>query len=113
MTLQTLLLSEIKPVTTNPRKSFDETSIEGLALSIKTDGLLQNLIVGKAKGKKKLHPIICGERRFNALNILQKRGDLPEDYEVAVEIKEDLSKEEIHRIARAMPISGVWVGLKD
>ncbi len=99
MTLQTLPLSKIKPVTTNPRKSFDETSIEGLAQSIKTDGLLQNLIVGKAKGKKKLHPIICGERRFRALTFLQEKGDLPKDYEVVVEIKDNLSKEETHRIA--------------
>ena len=99
MTFQTLPLSKIQPVASNPRKSFDEASIEGLAQSIKTDGLLQNLIVGKAKGKNKFHPIICGERRFRALVLLQEKGDLPEDYEVPVEIREGLSKEETHRIA--------------
>lgn len=99
MTLQTLPLSRIQPSTGNPRKTFDDATIAGLALSIKTDGLLQNLIVGKAKGKKKQHPIICGERRFRALTLLQEQGDLPEDYEVTVEIKTDLSDEQTQRIA--------------
>ena len=79
MTLQTLPLSKIQPSTGNPRKNFDDATIAGLALSIKTDGLLQNLIVGKPKGRKKMHPIICGERRFRALSLLQEQGDLPEE----------------------------------
>ena len=99
MTLQTLPLSKIQPSTGNPRKNFDDATIAGLALSIKTDGLLQNLIVGKPKGRKKMHPIICGERRFRALSLLQEQGDLPEDYEVTVEIKTDLSDEQTQRIA--------------
>ncbi len=99
MTLQTLKLSQITPVADNPRKTFDEQSIEGLAQSILTDGLLQNLVVAKPKGKKKKHPIICGERRFRALTLLQERGDLDKEYAVAVEIKDDLSAEEILRMA--------------
>ncbi|MBI1302073.1 MAG: ParB/RepB/Spo0J family partition protein [Alphaproteobacteria bacterium] len=99
MTLQTLKLNQITPVADNPRKTFDEQSIEGLAQSILTDGLLQNLVVAKPKGKKKKHLIICGERRYRALTLLQERGDLDKDYAVAVEIKEDLSTEEILRMA--------------
>lgn len=99
MTLQTLPLSKIQPSTGNPRKNFDDATIAGLAQSIKTDGLLQNLIVGKPQGRKKLHPIICGERRFRALALLQEQSDLPEDYEVTVEIKADLSDEQTQRIA--------------
>lgn len=99
MTLQTLPLSKIQPTSANPRKNFDDATIAGLAQSIKTDGLLQNLIVGKPKGRKKMHPIICGERRFRALSLLQEQGDLPEDYEVTVEIKTDLSDEQTQRIA--------------
>ncbi|PJB70930.1 MAG: hypothetical protein CO093_06475, partial [Alphaproteobacteria bacterium CG_4_9_14_3_um_filter_47_13] len=89
-TFQTLPLSKIQPSAGNPRKTFDDATIAGLAQSIKTDGLLQNLIVGNAKGRKKQHSIICGERRFRALVLLQEQGDLPEDYEVAVEIKADI-----------------------
>lgn len=95
----TLKLSQIIASNANPRKAFDEDSITGLAQSIKTDGLIQNLVVAKPKGKKKKHPIICGERRFRALTLLQEQGDLPKDYEVSVEIKEGLSDEEILRLA--------------
>lgn len=99
MTFQSLPLAKIQPSAQNPRKRFDEATIVGLAQSIKTDGLLQNLVVGKAKGKKKLHPIICGERRFRALQLLIQQGVLPEDFDVPVEIKTNLSEEEVLRVA--------------
>lgn len=99
MTLQTLKLSQIIPSTSNPRTGFDEVSISGLAQSIKQDGLLQNLVVCKPKGKKKKYDIISGERRYRALCLLQESGDLAEDYEVAVEIREGLTKDEILRLA--------------
>lgn len=99
MTYTKLPITKIQISEANPRKAFDEDSILGLAQSIKTDGLLQNLIVGKAKGKKKLHPIICGERRFRAISHLVENGDLPKDYEVTVEIKDDLDADTALRIA--------------
>ena len=99
MTYTKLPITKIQISDANPRKAFDEDSILGLAQSIKTDGLLQNLIVGKAKGKKKLHPIICGERRFRAISHLVENGDFPKDYEVTVEIKDDLDADTALRIA--------------
>lgn len=99
MTYTKLPITKIQVSDANPRKAFDDDSIIGLAQSIKTDGLLQNLIVGKAKGKKKLHPIICGERRFRAISLLVENGDLPKDYEVTVEIKDDLDADTALRIA--------------
>ncbi len=99
MTLQTLKLSQITPSSNNPRTSFCEATIEGLAASIKQDGLLQNLVVSKPKGKKKKYEIISGERRYRALGLLQKNGDLAQNYEVIVEIREGLSKDEKLRLA--------------
>ena len=99
MTYTKLPITKIQISEANPRKAFDEDSILGLAQSIKTDGLLQNLIVGKAKGKKKLYPIICGERRFRAISHLVENGDFPKDYEVTVEIKNDLDADTALRIA--------------
>ncbi|MAI60806.1 MAG: hypothetical protein CBB87_00060 [Micavibrio sp. TMED27] len=99
MTYTKLPITKIQVSDANPRKAFDEDSILGLAQSIKTDGLLQNLIVGKAKGKKKLHPIICGERRFRAISHLVENGDFPKNYEVTVEIKDDLDADTALRIA--------------
>ena len=38
-------------------------------------------------------------RRFEALRLLQERGELPEDFTVAVEVRDDLSKDDTLRIA--------------
>ncbi len=99
MTTTTLKSSQIEISKGNPRKKFDDAAIEGLAQSIKIDGLIQHLTVAKPKGKKKKHPIICGERRFRAIQFLIEKGDFSKDYEIAVEIKEGLSNEEILRMA--------------
>lgn len=99
MTLQTLSLAQLQASAENPRKTFNDESIAGLAQSIKTDGLLQNLVVFKPKGKAKKFQIISGERRFRALQMLQKTGDLGDDYQIPVEIREDLTEDEILRIA--------------
>ena len=99
MNTQTLKLNQIKASKDNPRKDFDEKSLHGLAQSILTDGLLQNLIVASPTSKRAKHSIICGERRFRALNLLLERGDIDKDFPVLVEIKEGLSEEEILRMA--------------
>lgn len=99
MTIQTLTHAQIQPSVLNPRKVFNDTTIEELAQSIKTDGLLQNLVVLKPKGKSKKHNILAGERRFRALSFLIEKGDLPQDYPISVEVKENLSEEEALRIA--------------
>lgn len=99
MTLQTLSLAQLQASAENPRKTFNDESIAGLAQSIKTDGLLQNLVVFKPKGKAKKFQIISGERRFRALQMLQKTGDLGDDFQIPVEIREDLTEDEILRIA--------------
>ena len=99
MNTQTLKLNQIKVSKDNPRKDFDEKSIEGLAQSILTDGLLQNLIVQAPKTKRAKHIIICGERRFRALSLLLERGDIDADFPVKTEIKDDLTEKEILRMA--------------
>lgn len=99
MTIQTLTIEQIQPSILNPRKFFDDKTIEELAQSIKTDGLLQNLVVAKPKGKAKKHNIIAGERRFRAISYLIETGELDKNFPVRVEIKENLTDEEALRIA--------------
>ena len=99
MTLQTVTLSQLEASAGNPRKAFDETSIIGLAQSIKVDGLLQNLVVSKPKGRAKKFTIISGERRFRAMQHLLSQGEISQDFTVPVEVKENLTEEEILRIA--------------
>lgn len=99
MAYQTLTLSQIQATALNPRKYFNDTSIEELAQSIKTDGLLQNLVVRAPKGKSKKHNLVAGERRFRAVTYLIDKGDLPQDWPINVEVKEHLTDEEALRIA--------------
>ncbi len=63
--------------------------------------LLHNLVVSpvKGKGKKERYQIVSGSRRFEALRLLEERGELPEDFTVAVEVRDDLSKDQTLRIA--------------
>ncbi|MCC6489506.1 MAG: ParB/RepB/Spo0J family partition protein [Candidatus Hydrogenedentes bacterium] len=97
MSLQTVSLSQLAPSKVNPRKLFDGAALEGLAASIRNDGLLQNLVVAPAKGKT--YAIISGERRYRALKLLEERGELPEDFAVPVEVRGELSKDDRVRIA--------------
>ena len=101
MTIQTVSLSALQASTANPRRKIDRKTIEGLAASIRTDGLLHNLVVSpvKGKGKSQRFQIVSGARRFHALKLLEDRGELPEDFTVAVEVRDDLSKDQTLRIA--------------
>jgi ParB/RepB/Spo0J family partition protein len=64
--LQTLALDTIRPDPKQPRKHFDEASLNALAESIKSDGLLEPIMVRPVKGGFML---IHGERRFRATRI--------------------------------------------
>lgn len=101
MTHQTLPLNVIQASKDNPRSWTNAEGIEGLAASIKTDGLLQNLVVAplKGPGSKGKYGLISGNRRYAALCLLKERGDLAHDYEAPVTIRTKLSEAEKLRIA--------------
>lgn len=56
-------LKDITPSPYNPRKSFDDESIESLAESIKLYGIIQPLVLVKNNDK---YDIVAGERRYRA-----------------------------------------------
>lgn len=60
-------INDILPSNLQPRKFFDEESIKELALSIKTYGILNPLLVRKQNDK---YEIIAGERRYRAAKML-------------------------------------------
>ncbi len=99
MSLQIVSLSSLEPGRGNPRRMRDRSSLEGLAASIRSDGLLQNLVVRPIRGKDEHYRIVSGERRYRALKLLQERGELDPDYAVPVEIRDDLSKDDSLRLA--------------
>lgn len=97
MTIETITLDQLNPPKANPRTSMDAAALEGLAASIKTDGLLQNLVVRPRRGKG--YDIISGERRYRALRLLAERGDIPADHPVPVDIRKRLSSADTLRLA--------------
>src|SRR4051812_42827945 len=97
--MQTVSLSALEASPANPRRKFDRKAIEGLAASIRTDGLLHNLVVEPVQGKPNRFAVVVGERRFQALKLLEDRGELPDDFTVPVEIRSKLSKDDTLRIA--------------
>lgn len=97
MTIQTIPLNKLTLAEgANPRRSMDAAALEGLAASIKADGLLQNLVVRKAGRKFR---IVSGERRYRALSLLAERGDIEKSHPVPVEVRGDLSETDALRLA--------------
>lgn len=72
-------LSEIKANPYQPRKSFNEDELRGLAESIKEQGLLQPIVVRKVNNE---YELVAGERRLRAAKIagLEKIGALVRNY---------------------------------
>jgi ParB family chromosome partitioning protein len=97
--IQTVPLSQLKPNEANPRTSFDPQRIEELAATILQQGVLQNLVVKRAKGRKVSYTVVAGGRRLRALQVLHERGELPEDYPVPVLIRSSLSDADTLRTA--------------
>ena len=71
-----IALSKLKPSSIQPRRLFDKNSINELAESIKSKGLVQPILVRPSKNNSDEFEIIAGERRWRAAQIAQLH-DLP------------------------------------
>ncbi len=81
-TLKNLKITEIEPNRDQPRKTFDQESLEELAQSIKEYGLIQPIVVTQ---KQDYYSIVAGERRWRASKIAGLK-------EIPVIIREDDAK---------------------
>lgn len=84
-----LKLSQIEPNINQPRKDFDEEKISELAESIKSNGLIQPIVVSKDGNTYK---IIAGERRWRAARVAGLKT-------VPVYIKEDIKGQKLLELA--------------
>jgi ParB family chromosome partitioning protein len=62
----TLRLADIEPMSSQPRKNFDEESLSALTRSIIEHGVLQPIIVRQNPAFEGSYEIIAGERRWRA-----------------------------------------------
>ena len=97
-------IKDLQTSPTNPRRRIDEQSIASLAESIKTQGVLEPLII--RKGDKKFE-IVCGERRYRAASVA-KVAELPclvrelsDEQVLDIQIHENLHREDVHPMDEA------------
>ncbi len=64
--LKTLKITEVEPNREQPRKNFNQESLEELSESIKTYGIIQPIVVSKENG---YYAIVAGERRWRAAKL--------------------------------------------
>ena len=67
----TISIAALKPSPSQPRRLFDKNSINELAESIKSKGLVQPILVRRSKTDENSYEIIAGERRWRAAQIAQ------------------------------------------
>jgi len=88
-----------------PRTRFDETQLEELAQSIKTNGVVQPILVRKTDGGR--YQIVAGERRWRAA---QRAGlqripsvirDVPDDKMLELALIENIQRQELNAIEEA------------
>jgi ParB family chromosome partitioning protein len=102
-----LKINEVEPNKNQPRKSFNEESIEELAESIKQYGLIQPIIVTKEEG---YYAIVAGERRWRAskkaglkeIPAIIRENDARKNTEIA--LIENIQREDLNPIDKAMGI---------
>jgi ParB family chromosome partitioning protein len=98
-------VTQLKPNPLQPRKKFDEKSIDELAQSIRESGVVQPVIVVQEEGHFK---IIVGERRWRAA---QKAGlkkipvmirNLPLEKQLEISIIENIHREDLNPLEIAL-----------
>lgn len=102
-----LKVTEVEPNKNQPRKSFNEESLEELAESIKEYGLIQPIIVTKEEG---YYAIVAGERRWRAckkaglkeIPAIVRESDERKNKEIA--LIENIQREDLNPIDKAMGI---------
>ena len=94
----------LRPNRDQPRTAMDDTKIEELARSIKSNGIIQPIVVRKAD---RGYEIVAGERRWRAsqraglLKVPVVVRDIPDDQLLAAALIENIQREDLNPIEEA------------
>ena len=108
--LQNLKLVDIEPNREQPRKTFDQESLEELAESIKQYGIIQPIVVTEKEG---YYSIVAGERRWRAAKIagLEQIPAIVRDYDERknkeISLIENVQREDLTPYEKAMGIKAL------
>ncbi|MBO4556156.1 MAG: ParB/RepB/Spo0J family partition protein, partial [Elusimicrobiales bacterium] len=101
-------VERIRPNMYQPRRNFDESSLQELAESIKASGLLQPITVWKDQDRE-YYEIIAGERRLRACKMAGLseidaivKENLSDDRKLELALIENIQREDLNAIDTAM-----------
>lgn len=106
--LKQLAIDLLKPGKYQPRRNMSKEAISELADSIRTQGILQPLIVRPLSTGN--YEIIAGERRWRAAQFANLHEvpviirDIPDNHAVAISLIENIQREDLNAIDTAMGI---------
>ena len=108
--IKNLDINEVEPNRDQPRKTFNQESLEELAESIKEFGLIQPIVVAKKEG---YYSIVAGERRWRACKIAEikqipaiiREDDEKKNQEIA--LIENIQREDLNPIEKAAGIKNL------
>ena len=98
-------LSKVEPNREQPRKNFDEDSLQELAESLKQFGMLQPILV---QNRGDYYEIIAGERRWRAAKIAGLKEvpvivrELTDQEIVEISLIENIQREDLNPVEEAM-----------
>lgn len=104
-TLQTLALNSIRPGKYQPRSKMDQPALAELAASIKSQGLMQPVLVRTLDGET--YELIAGERRWRAAQMAGLDQlpaivrQVPDDTALAMALIENIQREDLNPMEEA------------
>jgi ParB family transcriptional regulator, chromosome partitioning protein len=104
----TMPLDALQPGRYQPRTRMDESSLNELAQSIRTHGLMQPIVVRPVGNGR--HEIIAGERRFRAARLAGLAEvpvmvrDVPDEQALALALIENIQREDLNPLEEAQAI---------
>lgn len=110
--LQSLPAGELQPGKYQPRTRMDPGSLEELAASIKTQGVMQPILVRPIGGlfDAKRYEIIAGERRWRAAQLAGLTSvpclvrEIPDEAALAMSLIENIQREDLNPLEEAAGI---------
>jgi ParB family chromosome partitioning protein len=111
--LQKLPIEFLQPGKYQPRKDMSSEALEDLASSIRSQGIIQPIVVRRISEDK--YEIIAGERRWRASQIAQLDvipcliKDVPDESAVAIALIENIQREDLNAMEEAQALDRLMV----
>ena len=106
--LQKLPIEWLKPGKYQPRKDMSQDALEDLASSIRSQGIIQPIVVRQIGDES--YEIIAGERRWRASQLAQLDiipciiKDVPDEAAVAIALIENIQREDLNAMEEAIAL---------